>query len=282
MTNIESSAEKPSAQDQGAQTKKIRRAIFLVHGVGSKKKGEFMTSVLNPLLVFLRNTLGREHVHVEAHQRPVSGLAKATITVGDEVWDVREVWWEESFYPMSQQKVLKWGFKVLWRNAANFVRGMFPLLRDKMENREADPPYTRQPHHWTACVYDFFAGAAALIILVAAYVPLMLAASVLYLLGTLPNILVFPAFSQRLVMKLVSAIVAGPGDQLALMYADVARSSTTRTMVDIMDDCVYAGSHQSITVIAHSGGRMSRSQRSPIRTDRRCFRILTQSRFRPH
>ena len=68
-----------------------RRAVFLVHSVGSHKKGQFLEAVLEPLIKFLRANF--EGGHAAIHQRPAEGPANATIQFLDERWDIREVWW---------------------------------------------------------------------------------------------------------------------------------------------------------------------------------------------
>ena len=233
------------------------RGVIVVHGVGSHKKGQFLEAVLDPMLRFLRGSFGDANVKIR--QRPDHGHAGGTLEFLDERWEVREVWWGQAFHPPRAQRVLMWGFRVLWSQARNFVVGSLPFVRRNPWPPSDDAIYARRALRPLRKLYDVVVGLAALLAFEVAYLVILLIASLFYALALLPEWLIFPRFLSALVQRIVSWVVESPGDQYALMYTDVGASSARMEMVDALRP-FFDAAHpdyvacDSVTVIAHSGG----------------------------
>ena len=238
------------------------RAVFLVHGVGSQKKGQFLESVLEPLQRFLRLEF-RDELRAAIDQRPPDGPAHATIEFLDERWEITEVWWAEAFYAQPAQRILKWGFVALFRNLGNFAVGTVPFLRRLFGQRPAPPcqdsVYTGVVLGTRSRLYDLIVGPAAAVVFLLAALPLLLLATAFYLLALLPKWLIFPSWLRSVVVGLVSYLVEGFGDQYALMYSETAAASARQVLVEALRpymDTQGPGrmNCDSVSVIAHSGG----------------------------
>ena len=107
------------------------RPIFLIHGVGNHKRGQFLSAVTEPLIQFLDTELGHEYVEAEVHLRPEHGPAHATLKFEDEEWQIWEAYWQESFYPLKSYWALTWGFNILRYHAWSMLKGFIPYLRGK-------------------------------------------------------------------------------------------------------------------------------------------------------
>lgn len=66
---------------------------------------------------------------MRAELRPEHGPAHATLTMADETWYIREVTWDNKFYPVSNPRVMRWGFSLFRRHAWAMLQGMIPRLR---------------------------------------------------------------------------------------------------------------------------------------------------------
>jgi hypothetical protein len=49
--------------------------------------------------------------------------------MADETWYIREVTWDNKFYPVSNPRVMRWGFSLFRRHAWAMLQGMIPRLR---------------------------------------------------------------------------------------------------------------------------------------------------------
>src|SRR5919202_1793313 len=116
--------------EQSGESAMIRRGIVVVHGVGDQRRAEQLAWVLEDMVECLGRWLGREHVHLAAWTSPdTRGIAHATIhlhTSGaeepDEVWEVREAWWAESFKPSDSTTVLGWAVRAFITYAGQVSR----------------------------------------------------------------------------------------------------------------------------------------------------------------
>ncbi len=233
------------------------RAVFLVHGVGEHKRGQFLEAVLEPLMRFLRTSFADPHVTV--HQRPANGPAHATIEFLNERWEVWEVWWTQAFHAQTGQRVLLWAYRALALKALRFLAGTLPFYRTRRTPPTTHPVYQGPPITYGGVVYDIVVGLSLTMILVLAYIPLLLLASVLYVLSLLPAWLFFPRLLRVAVVKLASYVVQGPGDQYALMFTETAAAAAQQPFRDVLglyfDPSRTDRRHcDSATVIAHSAG----------------------------
>ncbi|MFW6195181.1 MAG: hypothetical protein ACOC5M_01500, partial [Chloroflexota bacterium] len=253
-----------------------RRAIFLVHGVGAQKKGEFLSGFVNPLLDYLDGHF-HDTLSSQVDLRPQTGQASAEIRfragAEEETWSVREVHWADAFYPVGHQEILLWGwrtsllnllniagFREIWRSLRGTVLrkgGHAPEGRSAAGGGSGDPVY-RAPRHWLYILYDIPLRLFLLVVLMAVFFPVLLLASGFYVLAVLPSGLIFPGPLRRLVVWLIGGIVGGPGDQYALMFTYASMKSVRKRLEDAMEPFMTGPGGvpgcDSATVIAHSGG----------------------------
>ena len=249
------------------------RAVFLVHGVGAQKKGEFLQGVLDPLLTFLENNFEVTEKRVVLRPEEGPAFAEVSFRSGEvlERWEIWEAYWADAFHDLKPQEVLVWGWRTGILNLGNIFVGSVPGLRRLLQRvfrrkgplgiTEDDPFYPRVRRGVWARAYDLVVGLALAAILLATYFPILLTASALYVLALLPKWLLFPDWLRTLVVRLVAAVMEGPGDQYMLMFTQAARESVNRRLIELMEPYLdqsrpdESRKHcDSVAVIAHSGG----------------------------
>ena len=249
------------------------RAVFLVHGVGAQKKGEFLQGVLEPLLTFLEKNFQVTQKRVVLRPEEGPAFAEVSFRSGEvlERWEIWEAYWAEAFHDLKPQQVLVWGWRTGILNLGNIFVGSVPGLRRLLQRvfrrkgplgiPEDDPFYPRLSRGVWARAYDLVVGLALAAILLATYFPILLLASALYVLALLPKWLLFPVLLRKLVVRLVDAVMEGPGDQYMLMFTQAARESVNRRLIELMEPYLdqsrpdESRKHcDSVAVIAHSGG----------------------------
>jgi hypothetical protein len=242
------------------------RAVFLIHGIGAQKQGEFLQSVIDPMARYLRE-YKVEGLRVTTELRPEHGPASSRIDLLDEQWHVREVWWQRAFHPPTAQKVLTWGFFLLVFQLVNIILGMFPALRgESIPDHEADPVHARarsRPRKrrvkGLTRANDILLGMTALVTFTLAYVPILVLAGVFYVLALLPGFLIFPRYLRGAVVGILGWLVEFAGDQYALMFTETTAASIRNQAIEAMRP-FFDKTHpdhvpcDSATVIAHSGG----------------------------
>lgn len=233
------------------------RAVFLVHGVGSHKKGEWLESFLEPLLWYLQEDFS---TRVRVRQRPTGTPAEATVEFLDERWETKEVWWQEAFYPQPARRVLLWGVKVLIFHAGNIFAGALPLFRGtgRASRSPVDQVYSYSPPRRALLsrLYDIFAGISLAATFFLLLLPVITLAAVISLAALLP-LGRLTGWLGRLSTRIVLEFVASGGDQYALMYTQVAAQAMRQQLLDALapfTDGQRRSSVDSAVVIAHSAG----------------------------
>ncbi|PKB64390.1 MAG: hypothetical protein BZY80_03070 [SAR202 cluster bacterium Io17-Chloro-G2] len=234
------------------------RPVFIVHGIGNQKKGEVLTAVVEPWVQFLGKHLGIENVHLEADIRPQTGPAHATITFGDERWEIWEAYWAQSFHPLKDVRVLTWGFSTLLRQTWSIFRGFNYFSKREPYPNPSPFVYHRRPIGWTAWVSDKLVGYLAVTLFVPLYVMSLLAASVFFVLSQLPVGAIQPKLGE-VVTKLTEALVQGPGDMAAILLSETRLASMKNELKQLMLSKISSGpagepAPERATVIAHSAG----------------------------
>ena len=249
------------------------RAIFAVHGVGAQKKGEFLQGVLDPLLNFLENNFEVTEKRVVLRPEEGPAFAEVSFRSGGELerWEIWEAYWAEAFHDLKPQQVLVWGWRTGILNLGNIVVGSVPGLRSPVQRvfrrkeplgiPDDDPFYPKLRRSKRARAYDLVVGIALAAVLLATYFPILLVASAFYVLALLPKWLLFPVLLRRLVVRLVDAVMEGPGDQYMLMFTQAARESVNRRLIELMEPYLDQSRPEesrkhcdSVGIIAHSGG----------------------------
>ena len=155
------------------------RPIFLVHGVGSHKKGEFLSAMVESWIQFLRTQLGRDQVTAEVTLRPEHGPAHASLKFENEEWEIWEAFWQESFYPLKSYRVLMWGFMILVLHARSMLQGLIPFLRGPSRHPDStDRIYQRRNKPETAWIYDPLVGGLAFCFFLVVYPISLIVASI--------------------------------------------------------------------------------------------------------
>lgn len=247
-----------------------RRAVVLLHGVGSQQKGATLDDVVEPIIRFLHRFVSPSDpngVRLDVEMRPEHGPAAATIRFDldgqTETWEITEAWWAERFFASPSDLVLSWGWRVLTLQAWNVFYGIFVRHLRPPADPPYDPPYSRvydtPDPPWFSRIYDFLVGVALLIAFVPAYVLVLALASVFFLFAQLPPWLLVPRAAAILQKELVETLVHGVGDQQAMTTSYAARDSASRALVQAL--APYLDSTRpdyrrcdAATVIAHSGG----------------------------
>jgi hypothetical protein len=256
-----------------------RRAVVVVHGVGSQKKGETLTTIVEPLVRYLRRYLNPQDPHalqVTAAVRPDRGPAAAELWFRhngqEEHWVITEAWWAQSFDSDATDPVVAWGWRILRDQAASVLYGILGRHLPGQDDSEYPPgPY---PYHDEADrqqsrrgrvrklasrIYDFLLGIALLACFLAAYIAALTLATAFYLVAQLPSwlLIVGPAASIR--NLLVGTLIDGPGDQYAMTQDNLARASATRPVLEALAPHLDNRRPdftpcETVTLIAHSGG----------------------------
>ena len=233
------------------------RAVFLVHGVGSHKKGELLEGFLEPFLWYLREDFPTK---VRVRQRPNGTPAEATVEFLDERWEIKEVWWQEAFYRQPARRVLLWGVKVLFWHAGNILAGALPLFRGtgRAPRTPIDPVYSYSSPTIALLsrLYDIFAGISLAALYILLLLRLITLAVVISLVALLP-LGRLTGWLGRLSTRIVMEFVASGGDQYALMYTQVAAQSIRQQLLDAMAPFTASQRRDPIdsaAVIAHSAG----------------------------
>ena len=234
------------------------RPVFIVHGVGSQPKGEVLTAVVEPWAQFLGKHLGVDNVRLEAEIRPGDGPAHATITFGDERWEIWEAHWAQSFHPLKSFRVLRWGFSILRRQTGSIFSGINQFSKAQPYPHHSPFVYKRRPIGWTAWLADKLVSYPAVLLFVPLYFLSLVVASVFFVLSQLPVGLFQPRLG-AVVTKLTEALVQGPGDMAAILLSETRLASMKNELKQLMLNKVASASvnrpvPERATVIAHSAG----------------------------
>jgi hypothetical protein len=110
----------------------IRRRIVVVHGIGHQQRGDQLDDVVEPMVEFLGEKLGRQNVQLAARTGRTDGhqaTARIRVTPGtgepDEEWDVREAWWAQTFKPSDDSTVLGWAVRAFVAHIASTWQNVF-------------------------------------------------------------------------------------------------------------------------------------------------------------
>lgn len=244
-----------------------RRAIVVVHGVGSQKKGETLNAIAEPLVRYLRRYLGPHALELDADLRPEHGPARATLRfqVGplEEEWAMTEARWAEAFHPSPADPVMRWGFRILWEHTYSIVFGVFLRHLPWFPKRHYPPPtnpvYQDPPSSVAMRLWNVLVALAVAVIYLPAWLMVLSLASVFYLAAQLPSWLLVVGPAARLQRLLIEQLVNGVGDQQSMTSNPIARNAASRTVLRALaphldsrrDDYRYC---ETVTVVAHSGG----------------------------
>ncbi|MPZ15248.1 MAG: hypothetical protein GEU73_12635 [Chloroflexi bacterium] len=249
-----------------------RRAIVVVHGVGSQRKGESLNQVAEPLVRYLRWHMGRreedpETVRLDVDLRPDHGPARITIrfTLGSqtEEWKITEAWWAERFHPSPADFVMRWGFAVLVHHAGSIVFGLFlrhlPVYRARTHPPSFDPAYRSPSVTALSRAWDVLVALVVGVVYVPAWIAALFLASLFYIVAQLPPWLLVPQPAAAFQRALINALVHGVGDQQVMTSNYVARDAAARSVVETLAPHLWREhpdyrSCDTVTVIAHSGG----------------------------
>lgn len=253
-----------------------RRAIVVVHGVGSQKKGETLNAVVEPFIRFLHRfgePADPNGVQIVTDLRPVDGPARAILRFGHggqvEEWCFTEAWWAEAFHANPADPVMRWGFRVLVEHAYSIIYGIFlrhlpfwsgPAAAESPEGpAPADPVYQNPDPAWSSRLWDVVVAASIAAIYLPAWLIVLALASLFYLIAQLPSWLLIVGPAAALQQSLVETLVSGVGDQQAMTADYLAVNSASRPILDALAphlDPLHPDYQpcETVTVIAHSGG----------------------------
>ncbi|PKB80216.1 MAG: hypothetical protein BZY88_09280 [SAR202 cluster bacterium Io17-Chloro-G9] len=251
----------PFSETHPSQTKGYQlpvRPVFIVHGIGSQPKGEVLTAVVEPWVQFLGKHLGVDNVRLEAELRPESGPAHATITFGNERWEIWEAHWAQSFHPLKSFRVLTWGFSTLLHHTGSIFQGLIPILRGPGYPDSTQFVYQRRALGVRSKLADKLGGYPAVLLFVPLHILSLVLATAFFLLSQLPVGLFQPRLG-AVITKLTEGLVQGPGDMAAILLSETRLASMKHELKDLMLSKAGSASAnrpvpERATVIAHSAG----------------------------
>lgn len=245
-----------------------RRAILVMHGVGSQEKGQTLNDVVEPLARFLQRPSASpghpEGLRLDVDMRPEQGPAHATprFQVGseDEEWVITEAWWAKRFFANSTGPVLRWGFAALVRHGWSIVYGI--LVRPAVRPDEPEPNdevYREPKARALSRLWDILVALAVAVLYIPAAIVIIGLAAIFYVIAMLPTWLLIPIPAAAAVRALVNSLVDGPGDQQVMTSNYLARDSASRAVVEALAPHLDHTAPDytpcdTVTIIAHSGG----------------------------
>jgi hypothetical protein len=229
------------------------RPIFLIHGVGNHKKGEFLSAVVEPWIQFLYRKLGSTNVSAQMDLRPEHGPANAVLEFENERWEIWEAHWQDSFYPLKSSKALFWGFMILYQHGWSMLKGLIPKLRGKSPyDNSTNAVYEKRPKPVVASINDRLIGWLAFIFFLSVYPFTLALATVFFVLSQLPLGVVSQKL-QQITARITDGLVQGPGDMPAILLSESRSLSIRGQLADLLHDRIPEGGLHAM-IVAHSAG----------------------------
>lgn len=257
----------------------IRRGIVVTHGVGHQRRADQLSTVIEPLLAFLGQSLGHGNVHLTARTGPdEEGVATAWISLtkpgceeAEEEWVVREAWWAESFRPSTSGTIITWALRAFCHHIHATFRVVF-----WRNMRRAVPRISNPPPQGNGVWAGDTPGAVRAALDAVVWVFIMLGYLALYLVGlaivipvyvflVLPFNRILPARVRSAQLALINLLTSGIGDQQAMTHRRVAVAGAANTVARALWYFVSPDRpkdrhtkelpyYDTVTVVAHSGG----------------------------
>jgi hypothetical protein len=246
-----------------------------VHGIGRQQRGDQLDDVVEPMVEFLGEKLGRQNVQLAARTGRADGhqaTARIRVTPGtgepDEEWDVREAWWAQTFKPSDDSTVLGWAVRAFVAHIASTWQNVFLRNIKRLAGKHV-PVQGLGEGVWQIPVAGlwvyYLIDAIAWVLITVGYLLVYVAGAVLivplYVFLLLPGAVFWPQQVAGVQRALVNMLSGGIGEQQAITNRHVAvaaaASIVTLALRPFLDPewSVPSGiTYDTVTVVAHSGG----------------------------
>lgn len=277
----------PDTETSAPVSSFIRRGIVVTHGVGSHRRGGTLEHNVNALVSTLNEifhmagagaaSAGVASAGVAGASSPPDTRPRLAVSAGytadadgimqaaihlygskghlDEIWEVREAWWDDTFQPSSSASVIGW---VLIGVLTFFVRSIKQAwLNQRREGQRPGALWDSPPSgFWTSQLTKFNSFIITTCYFLV-YIAVMVIAVPLAIVLQIPGVNQLP-YVGTLFNSLLGILTTGIGDQHAMTTRPgaraVAAAAVTAALRPFLSPPSAQVEYRTVTLIAHSGG----------------------------